>query len=286
MDKKIKENISMSKYSTFKIGGNSHLFYEVESIPELQKVIKICQKENIEYRVIGNGSNILFSDETFSGIVFHFGQKFSKITRKGNAFTCLAGTNLSSLVLESVNNNFQGLEYLIGIPSSVGGAIYGNAGSCGFSISDCLVSVKCLNNNKIVKYKKKDLSFSYRDSFFKQNPHLIILEATFKLKKGNKEEMIKIVKDELKRRKEKQSSFPNIGCIFKNINGESAGKIIDLCGLKGKSIGGVRISEKHGNIIENYNNGTAKDVNDLIDFVKKEVYKQTGQILEEEIIIW
>lgn len=282
----IKKDVLLSKYSTFKIGGYTSYFYEVENVKELQKIIEKCRKEKIEYQILGNGSNILFNDQTFLGIVIHFGKNFSCIKKRGNTFTCLAGTSLSTFVFETIKKGYQGLEHLVGIPASLGGAIYGNAGSCGTSISDNLVSVKCLKNNKIVKYKKKDLSFSYRDSFFKNNPHLIILEATFKLKKGNKEKLINVVKEELKRRKEKQSTFPNIGCIFKNINGESAGKIIELCGLKGKSVGGVRISEKHCNIIENFNQGTSKDVLDLINLIKNEVYKQTGYSLEEEIIIW
>jgi len=283
--KNIKENVNLSNYSTFKIGGNASMFYSVTNIKELRNIIKLCKKGNIEYKIIGNGSNILFPSEDFKGLVIHFSEKFSKITQKKNVFYVESGTQLSKFIIESVNQGYQGYEKLIGIPATVGGAINSNAGANGVSICDHLFSVTCLIDNKIRTIKTNKISFDYRNSFFK-NKDVVILNAKFKLKKGDKESLLSIIREERKKRKKSMPLKPNIGCIFKNVGDLSAGKIIEECGLKGTCIGGVRISEKHANIIENYNKGTSNDVKNLIELIKKDVYEKKKIVLEEEIIIW
>lgn len=279
-------NQKLSSFSTFKIGGTCSLFYKVNNIKELKKFLNICKQSQIRYQVLGNGSNILFDDEPFKGAIIYFGTDFSLVKQKRNFFKVQSGMLLSKLVIETTKLGYQGLEKLIGIPASIGGALYGNAGCNDSSISDYLISVKCLVDGKIKKYRKKDLLFSYRDSLFKHQKNIIILEAIFKLKKYDKNELFKTMRLELKRRKEMQPNCPNIGCIFKNGNNYNAGKIIEECGLKGYVIGGARVSEKHANIIENFNNASSKDVKELIEIIKKEVWKQKRIKLKEEIIIW
>jgi UDP-N-acetylmuramate dehydrogenase len=263
----IQENIPLKEYTTFKIGGPARYFLTVSNIAE---AIDFAREKKLPYFVLGGGSNLLVGDEGFNGVVIKLENK--KIELKKDLVIADAGAKLSSLVDFTVENNLTGLEWAAGIPGTVGGAVRGNAGAFGHSISENIKEVKTL-------HQEKDYQFGYRDSIFKHNND-VILSAVFKFNKGADQELI----DEyLKTRKEKHPVEPSAGCIFQNPKPLSAGKLIEDCGLKGKRIGDAMISPKQANFIVNLGSARAEDVKKLISLVKKEVKKKFQVELKEEV---
>ncbi len=281
----IRENVRLAPYTTFDIGGEAKYFLEVEEKEQLIEAIKLSKENNIPFFILGKGSNLLISDEGFNGLVIKV--NFRKINFEGERVVCGAGVLLNKLVKRLTEESLSGLEWAIGIPGTVGGAIRGNAGAFGGSMIDNILEVEVLKLNseiEIRKYNKEELKVDYRDSIFKKEKNAVIISASFNFKKGNKEEIKKKVNEYLNYRKEKHPvSFLSAGSIFKNPQGKSAGELIEKCGLKGKKIGGAKISEKHSNFIINIGNAEAKDVLDLISLAKKEVKDNFGIELEEEI---
>jgi len=278
----VKENVQLVPYTTFKIGGEARFFLEVENKKELVRAIKISQESNVPFFVLGNGSNVLFSDKGFDGLVIKINLK--KMEVKENKTVCESGVSLNRLVRELSENGLSGLEWAIGIPGSVGGAIRGNAGAFGRSIIDNIVEVEVLEKDKIRNYSKKELFLGYRDSIFKKNKDLVIISGSFVFEKDKVENIKEKMNKYLEYRKENHPiSFSSAGSVFKNPEGKSAGELIEKCGLKGKKIGGAEISEKHANFIINTGGASSKDVINLISLVKKEVKNKFGIELEEEI---
>ncbi len=268
----IQRDILLKKYTTFKIGGNAKFFAEPKDIEEIRTLFVWCREFKIPYFILGKGSNVLFDDDGYKGLVI-------KLSKFG------AGNSLHSLIQNAANQGLGGLEKLEGIPGTIGGAIFMNAGAHGQQISDCIKSVSSITENgKIITRTKEECKFSYRSSIFKNET---ILSAEFNFVPMPKEIIYKNRKEVLAWRKEKQPlQYPNAGSIFKNpANNLSAGALIESCNLKGFSIGNAQISELHANFIVNKGNATAKDVKALIEKIVQSVKEIHGVELEREIII-
>jgi UDP-N-acetylmuramate dehydrogenase len=286
----IQKNVSLAEHTTFKIGGKAKYFFIARTKEDLIKAILIAKKFKLKFFILGGGSNLLISDKGYDGLVIKTQNSKLEIRKKGTIinFFCGAGTPLAKLVLESIKNSAQGLEWAAGIPGTVGGAIFGNAGAFNESMSNNIEEVEVFDiRNKVIKrLKNKDCRFEYRKSFFKKNKNLIILSAKLKLKKGKKEKIKEIIKEHLEKRKQFQPlNYPSAGSVFVNPKtGLKTGEMIEKCGLKGKRIGKAKVSEKHANFIMNLGKAREKDVKKLIILIKKRVKNKFGIILKEEII--
>lgn len=282
-------NESLSRHTTFKIGGPAKYFCMVKSAEEIINAMSFAKKKKIPIFVLGGGSNILFSDRGFSGLVIKITGK--KVFFNKNKVEADAGVPLAYLVSESIKKRLSGLEYMAGIPGTLGGAVFGNAGlgKNGPWIGDFVESAKLLMpNGEIKNIKKHWFKFVYRHSRLKEFKRMgcpIVLSVVLKLKKGDRQKLEKIIKEKMNTRKDKYPNEPSSGCIFKNPDIAPAAKFIEECGLKGKKIGGAQVSKKHANFIVNINNATARDVRMLINLIKKEVKKKIKINLEEEIQI-
>jgi len=272
----------LKNLTTFKIGGKAKYYFLVESKEDAIYAFKFAKKNKIKKFILGNGSNILFDDRGFSGLVIHNKINFLKIDQ-GYVYVG-AGFFLSSLSKKTSGINLSGLEFGYSIPASVGGAVYMNASSFGQTISDTLVSIDYLTSlGKIITIDKKDIKFGYRYSGF-QKKRGMILACKFKL---NLDKNAKINKEKFFQKKClcQPLETKNAGCIFKNPNNLSAWQLIEKCGFKNYAIGGAKISAIHSNFIINQNNATSKNVKDLIKLVKQKVKKQENILLKEEIKI-
>ena len=277
---KIEKNINLAPLTTFKIGGPAKYFCQVKTEEELIQAIKWAKKKKIPYFVIGGGSNLLISDKGFKGLVIKLSMEQCQLIE--NKLFLGSALRLSQAVRFLVKNNLTGLEWAAGIPGTVGGAVRGNAGAFGQEISDCLLKATVLRRGKIIELKNREIKFTYRQSIFKKNKD-IILNVVLKLKKGERQKNEKLIQNNIQRRKKAQPSQPSAGCVFKNPKPKSAGALIDQCGLKGKQIGGAKISEKHANFIVNTGQAKARDVKNLIELIKKQVKDKFDIELKEEI---
>ena len=283
MSLNFQKNRFLSEFSTFGIGGPIDFFASIETIQELEEAYAFCRVKNLPVLVLGKGSNCLFSDRGFRGVVLQ--NKISFCHWKGNEVEAGAGYSFSLLGSQSVRRNLMGLEFAAGIPASVGGAIFMNAGANGGETVDSLLSIAYFHfNGRRVEYQKKDLEFSYRFSSF-QKMEGAIISAKFELKPCLKarERQLQIIDY---RKKTQPLKDQSIGCIFRNPSREtSAGALIEKCGLKGLSIGGAKVSEMHANFIVNQHQATSEDIKLLIREVLTRVYEKTGIELKPEIKI-
>jgi len=280
----VQKNFLLKKYTTFRIGGKVQYFFAAKNKKEIIKAVTVAKKLDLPFFILGRGSNLLVSDKGFKGIVINF--QFSIFNFQKNKIFAGAGTPLGRLVNVSAEKSLTGLEWAIGIPGTIGGAVYGNAGAFGKSMKDIVSEVEIFDSKtqKIKIFGNKKCKFSYRNSIFKKNPNLIILSVVLKLKKGDKKTIKEKIQEYSKYRiKTQPLNFSSAGSIFKNPPGTSVGYLIEQCGLKGKRIGNVKISEKHANFIINLGKGKAKDVMKLIKLIKKEIKKKFKIELEEEI---
>ena len=280
------ENVNLKDYNTYKIGGIAKYIVKPNKVEDLINLIDYLKKENIDFLVIGKGSNIILPDEDFDGVLILL-DNLNKYVIKDNVVEVEAGIVLGTFIMNLVNNSLGGLENLCGIPGTLGGAIVGNAGCYGSLISDYLVSVTYLENGTIKTISKNDCNFSYRDSIFKRDKNKIILSCKFELNKSNKEDMLEVIKENnLKRKNSQPLEYPNAGSVFRNPEGVAAGKLIEDLGLKNYNINGASVSNKHANFIINKANAESKDIVTLIEFIQEKVEKEYGikLILEQEII--
>lgn len=280
-----KINEPMKNHTSFKIGGCVDVFISPKSIEECKNAILLCKKYNINYKTIGKGSNILADDNGIKDAIILISNNLSKIKLlDDNKIYCQAGASLASVCQFALKSSLTGLEFAYGIPGNIGGAIFMNAGAYGGEMKDIVLSCEYFDENGIL-HSINDMDFSYRHSFF-SDKNYIILSATIKLQAGNKNAIKEKMDEILKKRKEKQPlEYPSAGSTFKRPKGNYASLLIDECGLKGMSIGGAEVSEKHAGFIINKNNATSKDVLDLIKYVQDVVFNKTGYILEPEIEI-
>ena len=288
IEKKIKQNEPMKNHTSFKIGGTADLFLKVATIEELMQAIEYAKTKKIPIYFIGNGSNLLVTDKGIRGLVVKIDIQNISIQKTENSVkvTVGAGYKMMALARELLNQEITGFEEFAGIPGTIGGAIYMNAGAYGKEMKDIVISTKCMDlDGKIFTLSNKEQEFTYRDSIFEKNNY-IILETTLQLNNGIKSEIENKMTKLLKERKEKQPiGEPSAGSTFKRQEGIITAKLIDECGLKGYSIGGAKVSEKHAGFVVNSNNATAKDVLDLIKYIKEKVYEKYGIKIEEELRI-
>lgn len=290
-----KENIRldelMSKHTTFKVGGTADVFVTPTTIDSIKQVINLCKKENIEYYVIGKGSNLLVGDNGYRGVIICIYNTLDNVSvvednENMSLVTAGAGITLNKLANVIADNELEGFEFTSGIPGTLGGAVTMNAGAYGGEINDCIVSATVMDNDgNVITIDRDNLDLSYRHSIVMEKKY-IVLEATFRFVKGNEKAIRDKMLDLNMRRKEKQPlEYPSAGSTFKRPEGYFAAKLIDDCGLRGYRIGGAMVSDKHCGFVINYDNATSKDVIALINDVKKIVNDKFGVVLEPEVKI-
>lgn len=279
-----KKNEKMSAHTSFKIGGASEYFVEPENTEELIKVLEAAEENNIPTTVIGNGSNLLVSDNGIKGFTVSTLQlKEIRLLDETHIFAG-AGASLTAVCIFAKNNGLSGLEFAYGIPGSVGGALYMNAGAYGGEMSQVIEKAESLCDGVLIKRDKKELSLSYRHSVYTGTKE-IITGVVFALAKGDVCEISEKMELLMKKRKTSQPlDYPSAGSTFKRPEGYFAAALIDECELKGYSVGGAQVSEKHAGFVINKNNATCKDVLNLISDIKKIVFDKKGVVLETEVI--
>ncbi len=280
------ENVAMKSYTSFKTGGNARLLVSPADTDELSVVIKTCREEGKDIFPLGKGSNLLVSDGGISDrVVVHIGDSFDFIREIDDVtFEAGAGCSLAAVCKFALSKGLTGLEFAYGIPGSVGGAAFMNAGAYGGEMKDVVLECRHLDaDGNYGVYSADKLDFSYRHSVYASGDK-IITSVVFRLQKGDTEEIKGKMADLIGRRKDKQPlEYPSAGSVFKRPEGYFAGALIEQSGLKGKTIGGAQISEKHAGFIINIGGATTKDVTDLIDYCKQIVKEKFGVSLETEI---
>ena len=275
----------MSKYTTFRIGGNAAVMLTPTTDEQLASIIKKCKEENIKPFIIGNGSNMLISDNGLDTVVINMCRPDPKIELvNGDTVVCDAGATMSKVCNFALENGLTGLEFAFGIPGSAGGAAYMNAGAYGGEMKDVLVECRHIDlDGNPGSLKGDELGLAYRTSAYEHNGY-IITTLVMKLSKGNKDEIRAKMQELLQRRKDKQPlEYPSAGSTFKRPEGYFAGALIEECGLKGYSVGGAQVSEKHAGFVINKGSATAKDVLDLIKYIQDKVFREKGVMLEPEV---
>lgn len=277
------ENIDIKKYTTYRVGGNATALVYPEDEYNLIELIKYLKSKNIKYKIIGRGSNLIFGSELYDGILIKL-DKFNRLEIKDNEIVVGAGYQLIKLATRLSRMGYTGMEFATGIPGSVGGAVYMNAGAYKSDMGYIVKCVKVLTPKlKIKELTNYDLNFHYRSSFIQEHPGYICLEATLILKKGNPDEIMQLIEDRKKRRIESQPlEYPSAGSVFRNPEGDFAGRLIEEVGYKGKKIGGAMVSTKHANFIINYDNATGEDVKKLINEIKSVIKDKYGIELKVE----
>lgn len=284
---RIKQNEPIKNHTSFKIGGPAEFYIKITSIKELQKILEFAKKEKIKITILGNGSNVLVSDSGIKGIVIRTNLKEIKIEPKEQnkiEITVDDATPIGFLAQKLLKEEITGFEEISGIPGTIGGAILMNAGAHGKEMKDIVTEITAIDyNGKIHKFTNEQAKFTYRNSIFSSGKY-IILQAKIILEKGNAKE-IKAKMDEYAQfRKEKQPiEYPSAGSTFKRGTDFITAKLIDDAGLKGYTIGGAKVSEKHAGFIINTGNATAQDVLDLAKYVTDKVYEKFGKKIEFEI---
>jgi UDP-N-acetylmuramate dehydrogenase len=283
----VKENEPLARHTTIKIGGPADLFIEPTSVENLQKVMNVLRKNQSQWLVIGKGSNLLVSDKGIEGAVVKLGQGLDHLHIDGAEITVGGGYPLISLATSISKKGLTGLEFASGIPGSVGGAVFMNAGAHRSDISKILKRAHILfEDGTFAWLSNEEMEFSYRTSILQNRRKGIVVEATFLLSTGDRTEIVATMQKNKDYRKETQPwNFPCAGSIFRNPLPNYAGKLIEEAGLKGFSIGGAKISEMHGNFIVNTGNATAKDVLDLIQHVKETIFHLKNVKMETEVEI-
>ncbi len=286
---KILKNEKISNYTTYRVGGKARAICYPKGEQELIELVKLLKERKIKYFTLGNGSNVLFSDDLYDGIIIKL-DNFNKIIIDGNTITVGAGYPLVKLSNDAMRNSLIGLEFASGIPGTVGGAVFMNAGAYGEEMSKIVESVRVLTSDlEIKEFTNKEMKFSYRTSVLQEHLDYICIGATLKLESGNSEEIEKIMCERREQRRATQPlNLPSAGSVFRNPEGMFAGKMIDEMGLKGYTIGRAMISDKHANFIVNMGNAKATDIKRIIDLVKqKALIKYNVKLrVEQRLINW
>jgi UDP-N-acetylmuramate dehydrogenase len=280
------ENALLKDYTTFRVGGPCSVMVFPDSETKIAELLKYINDNNLKFYIIGRGSNLLFGDDGFDGVIINTA-KFDYIEIDNNIISCSSGTSLAKLCKLALENSLTGLEFAYGIPGSVGGAVYMNAGAYGGEIKDVISECRFIDKNGIIRqYSKDDLNLSYRHSVFSNNDDLFILSASFKLSAGTKSDIQDKMNELIGKRKDKQPlEYPSAGSTFKRPEGHFAGALIEESGLKGYYIGGAMVSEKHAGFIINKNGASSADILNLIHYCQEKVYSAKGVKLETEVKI-
>lgn len=280
-------NENLSKYTTFKAGGPCNAMIDVSSEQALSALIKTANALDIRYYILGNGSNVLFDDKGYDGIIFRLDKGLNDITMiDDTTIYAQAGCSLVKLCRFALEHNLSGLEFAYGIPGTVGGAVYMNAGAFGGEIKDIILSADAVGKDGSVrKVTSKEMALGYRQSCFQESGE-VVSSAVFKLESGNYDEIQDKMVELMGRRREKQPlDFPSAGSTFKRPTGFFAGKLIEDSGLKGYAVGGAEVSQKHCGFVINKNHATSQDIQTVIRDVQRIVHEKTGQNLECEVRI-
>jgi UDP-N-acetylmuramate dehydrogenase len=278
------EQESMKKHTSFRIGGPADLFVLPETFEQTAQIVRICRENQAPFYVIGNGSNLLVSDQGYHGVVIQIYKNLSEVGVEGDTITAQAGAMLSVIAKRALEHSLTGFEFAAGIPGTIGGAAVMNAGAYGGELKDVLVEVTVLTGEgEIVNVPAEELQLGYRHSVIPQNGW-IVLGAKLKLKKGDSEAIRSRMEELREQRVTKQPlDRPSAGSTFKRPEGHFAGKLIMDAGLRGFTVGGAQVSEKHCGFVINTGDATAADVYTLIQEVSKRVKAQTGVELEPEV---
>ncbi len=285
----LKQMVSLKKYTTYKVGGNAKVMVYPKNEKKLLLLLKKLKEENVKYKILGYGSNLIFSDDDYDGVIIKL-DLFDKVKIKDTIITAQAGASLVKLSYKAFKEGLTGLEFASGIPGSVGGAVFMNAGAYNSDMGYIVSEVKVITPElKIKTLYNKDLNYKYRNSFLKQNPEYICLQAKMVLRHGDK----KLIKELMETRRQKRLltqplEYPSAGSVFRNPKDDFAGRLIENCNLKGYFIGGAKVSEKHANFIINCGSASASDIKNLIDYVHDTVKNKTGVDLkiEQEFVNW
>ncbi len=284
---RLKENVALSRYTTSRLGGQADGLVEIGSTVELAEVYQYLLSEGVPCKVLGGGSNLLVSDLGYHGIMLINKSSEFHIERDGSEIyaVCESGVNLGALARKAALENYSGLEWAAGIPGSIGGAVYGNAGAHGSNMQSDLFSIELLlDGTEPVTWTSEDMQYSYRSSRLKRNPgKTLILKATLHGKVASLEEIRARMDEFTQKRKGSQPTGASTGSVFKNPANDFAGRLLESAGLKGTRIGGVEISQKHANFFINDGSATATDYYRLIRLAQKKVFDLTGIMLETEI---
>lgn len=285
----VKQDVSLEKNTTYKVGGTAKIFVWPKTIEKLSLLMKYIKDNNIKHKVLGFGSNVIFSDDVYDGVIIKL-DEFNNVEINDTIITAGAGVSLIKLSYKAMKEGLSGLEFASGIPGSVGGAVFMNAGAyksdMGYIVSEVTVLTPDL---EIKTLYNKDLNYKYRSSFLQKNPEYICLEAKLVLMHGDKKE----IKELMEKRRQKRVmlqplEYPSAGSVFRNPEDDFAGRLIEECGLKGYKIGGAEVSKKHANFIINSNKASASDVKKLIEYVHDTVKEKTKVDLkvEQEFVNW
>ena len=280
---KVIENPLMKDYTTYKVGGKAVCIVIPDDEVGLINLLKYLREYNIKYKILGNGSNVIFNDSDFNGVIVKL-DNFNSLNIIKNKIIVGAGYKLNKLALRVSRLGFTGMEFATGIPGTVGGAVYMNAGAYKTDMGYIITSIKVLTPDLEIKTMyNKELDFHYRTSFLQKNKDYICLEATISLIKGNPDEIMEIIEERKKRRMESQPlEYPSAGSVFRNPEGDFAGRLIEELGYKGKSIGGAKVSEKHANFIINNGEATGEEIKQLICEIQDKVKEKYNIELKVE----
>ena len=283
---RITPEVSLKDYITFRFGGPCRALINVNSAMSAAELLRYMKQNNIKYGILGRGSTVLVSDEGFDGVILLFGSDFARIEVKGNSIRCDAGVLLASACVRAQQLGLTGMENLFGIPGTVGGALYMNAGAYGSEMKDVVVSAEYIDEDCTIKtINKDDMQLSYRSSFFSGSDR-VITSVTMELASGDPDEIKAAMSECMAKRSSKQPlDYPSAGSTFKRPEGSYASLLIDQCGLKGLTCGGAMVSEKHSGFVINKGYATCADVLELCEKVKKVVKEKTGFQLELEPVI-
>lgn len=276
----------LAPHTSMKIGGACDILVQPDSEQALVDIVRLCKVQDIPYFVLGKGSNVLVSGNGYRGCIILLSKEFSEVEVNGCQITAAAGASLKSVCMAALENALSGLEFAYGIPGSVGGALFMNAGAYGGEMKDVVTSCRYIDENgDIREVDAADMQLSYRHSFF-SGKKCVIVSVTMELKQGDKSEIKAKMDDLMGRRRDKQPlEFPSCGSTFKRPEGYFAAALIEECGLKGCTIGGAQVSEKHSGFVINKGGASFEDIMALVAHIKKTVKEQKGVELECEMLI-
>lgn len=278
----VSRNVNLRDYTTYKLEGNALCLVSPDDVNGLIKLLKYLREKSIKYKIIGNGSNLIFG-EYYDGVLIKL-DSFQNLEIVGNRIVVGAGYNLMKLALRVSRQGLTGLEFATGIPGTVGGSVFMNAGAYKSDMGYVVSSIKVINPNLEEEIlENKELNFHYRTSFLQEHPDYICIEATMFLKKGDSNEIMRIINDRKQRRLESQPlEYPSAGSVFRNPEGDFAGRLVESIGYKGKHIGDATVSEKHANFIINTGHASGNDIKKLINEIKDKVKQEYNIELKVE----
>ena len=284
---KIDEDVNMAKHTSFKAGGNAAVMITAENKEELKAILNTLASAGLPHMMLGNGSNTLFRDSGYDGVVVKLGEGFAKVSFDGNKATCGCAILMSVLSKEFLAKSLSGFEFAAGIPGSLGGAVFMNAGAYGGQMKDIIKEVRALSpdGKKEKVFSAEEMEFGYRHSVLEENGYIAV-ETIIELAKGDKEQIQERMRELAFQRSSKQPlQYPSAGSTFKRPEGYFAGKLIEDAGLKGLSVGGAQVSTLHSGFVINKDGATATDILDLMSLVQNTVYDKFGVMLEPEVRI-